>query len=134
MAGQPKPAFYAAVFLVIVALTAFAGYQARHLIFPKPQKPVANNGGPDVKIDPNKIGVGTGDGSSAEAASNVGITTVKEVTYKPSERLPPVKGTAQYKKLADNDNTVRFALNVWAGWAPIVLANEGFQAKKLWKT
>ena len=27
-----------------------------------------------------------------------------------------------------NDNTVRFALNVWAGWAPIILANNGFKA------
>src|SRR5262249_17232761 len=30
------------------------------------------------------------------------------------------------------NNTVRFALNVWAGWAPIVLANDGFKAGKEW--
>ena len=30
--------------------------------------------------------------------------------------------------------TVKFALNVWAGWAPIIFANEGFQAGKVWKT
>ena len=37
-----------------------------------------------------------------------------------------MKGTSAYKPL--EDNTVRFALNVWAGWAPIILANDGFKA------
>ncbi len=133
MAGQPKPAFYLAVFAVVAALVGFAAYQARDIIFPKAPNPVVDNGGDPKTVDPNKIGV-MGDGKDAEAASNVGITTVKEPTYVPSERLPPVKGTAQYGKLADNDNTVRFALNVWAGWAPIVWANEGFAPKKIWKT
>ena len=32
------------------------------------------------------------------------------------------------------DNTVRFAINVWAGWSPIILANEGLSAGKVWKT
>jgi ABC-type nitrate/sulfonate/bicarbonate transport system substrate-binding protein len=32
------------------------------------------------------------------------------------------------------DNTVRFALNVWAGWAPIIYANNGFKADKVWTT
>ena len=32
------------------------------------------------------------------------------------------------------DNTVRFALNVWAGWAPIILANNGTKAEKVWTT
>jgi NitT/TauT family transport system substrate-binding protein len=31
------------------------------------------------------------------------------------------------------DNTVRMALNVWAGWAPVIYANNGFAAQKLWK-
>jgi NitT/TauT family transport system substrate-binding protein len=32
------------------------------------------------------------------------------------------------------DNTVRMALNVWAGWAPVIYANNGFKPGKLWKT
>jgi ABC-type nitrate/sulfonate/bicarbonate transport system substrate-binding protein/outer membrane protein OmpA-like peptidoglycan-associated protein len=31
------------------------------------------------------------------------------------------------------DDTVRFSINVWAGWAPIIFANEGMKAKKEWK-
>ena len=29
---------------------------------------------------------------------------------------------------------MRFALNVWAGWGPIILANNGFKPGKVWKT
>ena len=65
--------------------------------------------------------------SSQDTASP---TTVKEYHFKPAEKLPPVKGTAAYKPLVNN--TVRFALNVWAGWAPIVLANNGFKAGQEW--
>jgi NitT/TauT family transport system substrate-binding protein len=123
MAGQPKPAFYGAVFLVAIALVAFAGYQARHLIFPPPNKP---NNGP--AIDPKQLG----GGQQAEAHDDTSVTTVKEYTFKPSERLPPVKGIAAYKAM--QENTVKFALNVWAGWSPIIIANDGFKAGKVWKT
>jgi ABC-type nitrate/sulfonate/bicarbonate transport system substrate-binding protein len=114
MAGQPA-----------LGLVAFAGYQARHILFPKNQPDEAN-----VQIDPKKLAGGAEE--FAEAPDEAGITTVKEYTFKPSERLPPVKGTAAYKPM--QDNTVRFALNVWAGWAPIIFANDGFKAGKVWKT
>jgi len=59
-------------------------------------------------------------------------TTVKEYKFVSSTKLPPVKGVSSYEPL--KDNTVRFALNVWAGWAPILLANEGLKAGKEWTT
>lgn len=122
MAGQPKPAFYVAVFAVVAALVAFAVWRAD--IFAPKKAPDA--GGDKKKIDPKELGIG-----DAEAPDAAGITTVKEYSFKPSERLPPVKGAGAYKPM--QDNTVKFALNVWAGWAPIVLANEGFKAGKIWK-
>ena len=66
-----------------------------------------------------------------EAGDSAVPTTVKEYSFKPAEKLPPVKGTSGYKPL-END-TVRFALNVWAGWSPIILANDGFKAGKVWQ-
>jgi NitT/TauT family transport system substrate-binding protein len=137
MAGKPKAPFYFAVFVVVAALVAFAGYRfIQSLRQPEPKPP-------QVAVDQGKVpngGAATGNGTTqvdpatggAEAADASGITTVKEYTFKPSERLPAVKGTAAYKPL--ENNTVRFALNVWAGWAPIIYANEGFQAGKVWKT
>ena len=126
MAGKPTSLFYVAVFAVVLALVAFAAYQARDVIFPG--DPVAQNGGGtegDGDIDIKEL-------TGAEAPDDMGVTTVKEYSFKPSERLPAVKGTAAYKPM--KDNTVRFALNVWAGWAPIIQANNGFEAGKVWKT
>lgn len=134
MAGQPKPAFYAALLLVVLGLVGFALYRANFFGGGNNQE---NHGNGEVAGGGNKKGEdseGPRLENTAEAPDAVGITTVQEYTFKPSEKLPPVKGTAAYKKLEDNDNTVRFALNVWAGWAPIVYANNGFVPEKVWKT
>ena len=134
MAAQPKVSFYVAVGLVIVALIGFAIYRS-DLFSPKPEKP----GDKAAKVDPKMLGGKTDNSkepsasaAAAEAHSNEGITTAKEYTFKPSERLPEVKGTAAYAPL--QNNTVKFALNVWAGWAPIIYANNGFKPEKTWKT
>lgn len=121
MNGQPKAPFYLALFAVVAGLIAFAVYRS-DVFAPKGnvQQPGAND------IDPNVLG------SSAENADTSSVTTVKEYTFKPAERLPEVKGISAYKPL--QDNTVRFALNVWAGWGPIILANDGFKPGKVWKT
>jgi len=56
----------------------------------------------------------------------------RKVKPNPEAKLPPVQGISSYKPLADR--TVRFAINVWAGWAPIIYANNGFKPGKAWKT
>ena len=122
MAGQPKPMFYVAVAVVVLGLIGFAIYRSD--IF-------APEGGDDSakqeKIDPKKLDLEP----TAEAVDTATVTTVNEWTFVPSETLPPVKGASAYKM---EDNTVKFALNVWAGWAPIIYANNGFAAGKVWKT
>jgi NitT/TauT family transport system substrate-binding protein len=122
MAEQPKGGFYIAVGVVVLALIAFAIYRS-DLIAPKPVAPGGGTG-PQAKIDPKEVAQPAE--SSQDTASP---TTVKEYRFKPAEKLPPVTGVAGYKFA---NNTVRFALNVWAGWAPIVLANDGFKAGKEW--
>ncbi len=131
MAGQPKPVFYIAVAMVVLALIGFAVYQARDVIAPQGNGNRAADKGDD--IDPGKMGMPTGDDSGGvEAPDTATITTVKEYEFKPSERLPAVQGIAAFQEL--EDNTIKFALNIWAGWAPIIYANNGFSANKVWKT
>jgi NitT/TauT family transport system substrate-binding protein len=89
----------------------------------------AGGGGSGDAISPADLSNQKG---GAEAPDANGITTVKEYTYVASAKLPEVKGTSAYEPLADN--TVRMALNVWAGWAPVIFANNGFKAGKVWKT
>jgi NitT/TauT family transport system substrate-binding protein len=120
MAGQPKAPFFVVLSLVIVGLVAMAIYRAD--LFAPPGQPAGGEG----TIDPAQLG------QEAEASDASSVTTVKEYSFKPTEKLPEVKGVSAYKPLVNN--TVRFALNVWAGWGPIILANDGFQAGKVWKT
>ncbi len=120
MAGSPKAPFYIVLLLVVAGLVGFALWRAELLA------PQGAGDGTEA-IDAAKLQ------TPAEADNSPGsVTTVQEYHFKPAERLPPVQGTAAYQPLVDN--TVRFALNVWAGWGPIILANEGFSAGKVWKT
>ncbi len=128
MAGQPKTSFWVTVWLVALALVGYAAWKWG--VFDQgggaqvPPPPVAAGG-------VNAGGGGGGDDLPTEAPDEMVPTTVQEYAFKPTERLPPVTGIAGYKPL--EDDTVRFALNVWAGWAPIIYANEGFQPGKIWQ-
>jgi len=117
--GQPRPAFYVAVLLVVAGLVGLALWRYG-AIGPK------QAGGQFTADELAKMKTG------AEAADSSGITTVKEYNFVPSARLPEVKGISSYTPMADR--TVRFAINVWAGWSPIIYANNGFKPGKLWKT
>jgi NitT/TauT family transport system substrate-binding protein len=117
--GQPRPAFYVAVLLVVLGLVGLALYRYG-AIGPGGQ------GGRFSSDELKQLQKG------AEAPDTSGITTVKEYNYVAATRLPEVKGISNYNPMADR--TVRFAINVWAGWSPIILANNGFKPGKLWKT
>jgi ABC-type nitrate/sulfonate/bicarbonate transport system substrate-binding protein len=127
MAGQPKASFWVTVWLVALGLVGFAAWKWG--LFEQVggggqvARPVA--GGGEVPGGSGKEDLPT------EAADEMAPTTVQEYSFKPAERLPPVTGIAGYKPL--QDDTVRFALNVWAGWAPIIYANEGFKPGKVWQ-
>lgn len=60
-----------------------------------------------------------------EAPDTESVTTVKEYKFVPRETLPPVTGASGYK-WDDKEKVVVFPINVWAGWLPIIAANNGF--------
>lgn len=126
--GRPTVAFYFAVLAVVGGLVYFASMKSGMFGESAPPTPNAQS---DTDLDPNEINLG-GAGTAEAASDDDIVTTVKEYEYIPAERLPPVKGTAAYKPL--QDNTIKFALNIWAGWAPIIHANNGFKPEKIWKT
>ncbi len=117
--GQPRPAFYVAVLLMVLGLVGLALWRYG-AIGPKSQT------GQFSADELKKMQTG------AEAPDSAGITTVKEYNYVAATRLPEVKGISSYQPMADR--TVRFGINVWAGWSPIILANNGFKPGKVWKT
>jgi NitT/TauT family transport system substrate-binding protein len=117
--GQPRPAFYVAVLLVVVGLVGLALWR---------YGAIGPRAGQSSQITDEELKQMKG---GAEAPDSSGITTVKEYKYVAASKLPAVKGIATYKPLADR--TVRFAINVWAGWSPIILANNGLKPGKVWK-
>src|SRR5438094_210255 len=125
-AGQPKPAFYVVVAAVVLVLIGLGIWRA-DIFAPKAPKDTGQS-----KIDPGKLGVSGEKKGTAEQKSDISVTTTEKYTFVPADKLPAVKGTAAYKPL--QNNTVRFAINVWAGWGPIIFANNGFKAAKTWKT
>jgi len=118
--GQPRPTFYVAVLLVVLGLVGFALWRYGAI------GPGSGQAGRITDDELKQMQKG------AEAPDNAGITTVKEYNYVSTSRLPEVKGISSYKPMADR--TVRFAINVWAGWGPIIYANNGLKPGKLWKT
>ncbi len=116
---KPKPLFY--IFLLI-AIAGLAAYGLRGVLFPR----TMNSGPGNISVSDIKSATGT------EAPDANVPTTVKEYTFKSSEKLPAIKETSAYAPMADR--TVKFALNVWAGWAPIILQNAGGASGKTWTT
>jgi ABC-type nitrate/sulfonate/bicarbonate transport system substrate-binding protein len=144
MASQPKAPFWLAVWAVILGLVGLAAWRAGMLDSFGLGRPAGGGGNAAARqagpggaggmggdSGAGAAGGGGAEGVLFEAGDSAAPTTVKEYTFKPAEKLPPVKGTSAYKPL-END-TVRFALNVWAGWSPIILANNGFKAGKVWQ-
>lgn len=139
MASEPKAPFWLAVWAVILGLVGLAAWRAGMLEPFGLGRPgaVAQRGAGGPGDGPAGGGEGAGpageggEGVFFEASDAAVLTTVKEYTFKPAEKLPPVKGTSAYKPL--ENETVRFALNVWAGWAPIIYANDGFKPGKVWQ-
>ncbi len=116
--GNAKPAFYLAVLAIVIGLVALGLWRFGAL--------PGSKGAHSSKPGSSEMT------SVTEAADTSGITTAKEYKYIPAAKLPPVQGISSYKPLTDR--TVRFAINVWAGWAPIILANNGFKAGKIWRS
>ncbi|MBL8234808.1 MAG: ABC transporter substrate-binding protein, partial [Bryobacterales bacterium] len=114
--GNPKPAFYLAVLLVVAGLVGLGLWRFGAL---------PGTGGSAEPISSKDLTQGV------EAPDAKGITTAKDYSYVPAQKLPPVQGISNYKPM--DGRTVRFAMNVWAGWAPIIYANNGFKPGKVWK-
>ncbi len=120
--GKPKPAFFIAVLAVVAGLIGLSVYKCS-------SKKTKQEGQVTQTIDPNIV---KKPAIPAESDDVSGVTTAKTYEVVEATKIKPVEGTADYKALGAK-RTVRFAINVWAGWAPIIAANGGMKAGKAWK-
>ena len=123
-------------FLFIAGCIAAAGWFFRDQLFPKgaPQpgtRTVDMSKAPQAQTSaPAQTPAAATDAAAGPEAPDLGgITTVKEYKFVPQETLPPVKGVSAYKWDAA-EKIVKFPINVWIGWLPIVAANNGFAPNK----
>ena len=113
------------VSLLVLGLVGAGGWLLREQLFPRAADPGAPTSPPatdQTAQAPRPAAESAAPGPEAKDAA--GVTTAKEYTYVPAERLPPVKGVSSYKF---TDDTVVFPINMWIGWLPIVAANRGFK-------
>jgi len=124
MSNQPKPAFFLAIAAVVIGLLGFAMWRFTGTT---DDAQTAQKNTPQLSDEEMKKLQ-----QPAENPDSTAITTVKEYKFVDGQKLPDVKGVSDYKPM--QDNVVKFSINVWAGWAPIIHANEGFKPGKMWKT
>ena len=119
--SKPKPAFYMAVALVILGLVGFALWRSSNAS--QADTAAATKSG---DVDPSLLN------KPVEDPAGAAVTTVQEYSFESAKTLDPVPGAADYKPIGKN-RVVKMAINVWAGWAPIIYANGGKAPGKLWK-
>jgi ABC-type nitrate/sulfonate/bicarbonate transport system substrate-binding protein/outer membrane protein OmpA-like peptidoglycan-associated protein len=66
----------------------------------------------------------------AESPDGKPLTTADKYTYVPAESLPEVHGSGYDKADFDKNKIVKFPINIWIGWAPIIAANNGLAPNK----
>jgi ABC-type nitrate/sulfonate/bicarbonate transport system substrate-binding protein len=87
---------------------------------------------PTVSIDTDKMKKDLAAASApAPAASDVAnklLAGDKAVSLVDGSAIPPVSGVSDYDKpMKDGKLIVQFPINVWPGWAPIIVANNGLE-------
>ncbi|MEO7455055.1 MAG: phosphate ABC transporter substrate-binding/OmpA family protein [Gemmatimonadaceae bacterium] len=113
----PKPLFWVIMAVLVVGL----GYLGLTRLQGK-------TGGAGGTLTADEMAAAKG---GVEAPDNASATTVKEYTFTPAAKLPEVKGTSAYQPIGEA-RVVRQAINVWAGWSSLILANNGMKPGKVW--
>lgn len=68
--------------------------------------------------------------SAADVAKQL-LAGDKAVSLVDGSAIPPVSGVSDYDKpMKDGKLVVQFPINVWPGWAPIIMANRGMAANE----
>ncbi len=113
----PKPLFWVIMAVLVVGL----GYLGLTRMQGKTAGPGATLTADEMAAAQNAV----------EAPDAANATTKKEYSFTPAAKLPEVKGTSAYTPMAEG-RVVRQAINVWAGWSSLILANNGMKPGKVW--
>jgi NitT/TauT family transport system substrate-binding protein len=112
--------------LLILAVVGFGTYRWWDKIAPTPKSS-------NVSVDPKAVQAALKkEGAAASAQADVMSKLLKgtnQVSLIGESAIPPVTGVSDYAKpMKDGKLIVQFPINVWPGWAPIIMANGGLEA------
>jgi len=120
--------------ILILVLVGFGAYRWKDKIAP-PAKPST----PSVDVKAVKESLKTQQQQQQQqqqARQDVDITKQllagdKAVSLVDGSAIPPVTGVSDYDRpMKDGKLVVQFPINVWPGWAPIIVANNGMAANE----
>ena len=107
--------------IVILAVVGFGIYRWWDKIAPqsRPQ---------NISVDVNRVKKEIADARTVPADIPL-LAGTNVATLVERSGIPAVSGVSDYKKeLKDGKQVVEFPINVWPGWAPIIMANAGMDA------
>jgi NitT/TauT family transport system substrate-binding protein len=111
-----------ALTIIILAVVGFGMYRWWDKIAPqsKPQ---------NVSVNPAEVKQKIKDATTPpDDLSKVLLAGTNAATLVERSGIPPVSGVSDYKKeMKDGKMVVEFPINVWPGWAPIIVANQGLE-------
>ena len=124
--------------IIILGAVAFGAYRWKDKLAP------AATTSSNPSVDPQALKKQLDDQKAAtqqaQAAAAQATAAVKDITSKllagtnaasvvSDSTIPKVTGTSDYDKTMKNGKLlVQFPINVWPGWAPIIVANHGMEA------
>lgn len=117
--------------ILILVLVGFGAYRWKDKIAP-PAKPST----PSVDVKAVRESLKTQQQQQQGARQDVDITKQllagdKAVSLVDGSAIPPVTGVSDYDRpMKDGKLVVQFPINVWPGWAPIIVANNGMAANE----
>lgn len=93
---------------------------------------IAPAGKPTVQsIDPQAVKKALAAGQPSQEVMSKLLAGTNVASLVDGSAIPPVKGVSDYAKpTKDGKLIVQFPINVWPGWAPIIVANNGLAANE----
>ena len=110
--------------IILLAVVGFGVYRWWDKIAPAGNTQQVSINPQEMKktLDANKAA------AAAAAVANKLLAGDKAVSLVDGSAIPPVTGVSDYDKpMKDGKLIVQFPINVWPGWAPIIVANNGLE-------
>jgi len=118
------------VTIIVLSALGFGGWRWKDKLFPqaKPTVPSVNVADLNKKIDTMAQTV-KDTAKKAEDITSKLLAGTNKASLIDNSTIPPITAISAYDKATKNGKIlVRFPINVWPGWAPIIAANNGMAA------